>query len=102
MSTVLFHGGIGELWPRSIIKPNMAHMRYVDNCPECELQRRNIHAGFDPPTPHGFVYATTDRDYARYYASRAVKGWLYEVRLSDDAEPSTEDPFPTWRASSGQ
>lgn len=78
----------------------MAHTRYLDNCPQCEAQRNHqLISGFDPPTPHGFVYATSDREYARYYASRAVKGWLYEVQLADDAEPSTEDPFPTWRAS---
>ncbi len=96
----LFHGGAASLWPGHIIKPNMSHTRYFDGCSQCEAQRLNLNIeGFDPITPHGFVYATLDREYARYYASRAGKGWLYEVRLADDAEPSTEDPFPTWRAS---
>ena len=99
----LFHGGVGDLWSGHIIKPDMAHARYVDNCPQCEAQRAEvIVAGFDPPTPHGFVYATLDREYARYYASRAIRGWLYEVELIGEIEESTEDPFPTWRSPSAK
>lgn len=97
----LFHGGGPELWPGSTILPNMAHTRYLDDCPQCTAQRNGYGgiAGYDPATPEGFVYATSDRDYARYYASRAIKGWLYEVELDDaSAEESQEDPFPTWRA----
>lgn len=44
------------------------------------------------------MYATSDVPYARFYASRAVRGWLYRVELQGDVEPSTEDPIPTWRA----
>lgn len=100
----LFHGGVGDLWPNSIIKPNMAHARYLDGCPTCELQKsgRAGHVGLDPETPHDFVYGTSDREYARYYASRANKGWLYEIELSDPVQKSIEDPFPTWRSSSGR
>lgn len=95
--TMLFHGGMPELWRGTIIKPDMAHVRYVDNCPQCKAQKQG-QFGLDPPTPHGYVYATTDRDYARYYASRAVKGWLYQVELLGDPEKSDEDYFPTWRS----
>lgn len=97
----LYHGGARNLRRGDVITPNMAATRYVDGCAECEAQKHGAHVhGFDPPTPDNWVYATTDIPYARYYASRAVRGWLYEVTLADDAEPSTEDAFPTWRASS--
>ena len=98
----LFHGGVADLWKGSILRPNMAHRRYLDGCPECEAQKNGTSAlfGFDPETPKHFVYGTTDREYARYYASRAGHGWLYLVELDPDStEPSHEDPFPTWRAS---
>lgn len=95
----LFHGGVGDLWKGQLIKPDMAHGRLHDGCPQCEAQRLDLHVeGFDPPTPHGFVYATTDIAYARYYASRAGKGWLYEVTLDPPAEKSGEDFFETWRS----
>jgi len=97
----LLHGGIGDLWKGSLLKPDMAHVRYLDGCPTCEAQRKGHSSalGLDPETPAEFVYATTDREYARYYASRAVRGWLYEVELDPSSiEESKEDPFPTWRA----
>ena len=37
------------------------------------------------------VFATTNRRYARWYASRAVRGDLYKVLLSGDVERSEED-----------
>ena len=98
---ILFHGGTADLWKGSIVKPNMAHSRYLDGCAECEAQRNKTSSifGLDPRTPENFVYATSDREYARYYASRAFRGWLYEVELdAASIEPSNEDPFPTWRA----
>lgn len=55
---------------------------------------------FDLPTPEGWIYASEDRQYARFYASLCGLGTLYRVRLNDP-EPSTEDPFPSWRARSG-
>jgi hypothetical protein len=101
---ILFHGGGPELWPGSIILPDMAHSRFVDGCPQCEAQRSGVFMpGFDPATPEGFVYATSDKEYARYYASRAVKGWLYEVELDQSSkELSSEDFFPAWRAKSAK
>lgn len=97
---ILFHGGAPELWPGSVILPDMAHTRYQDDCPQCVAQRMGVGGTWlDPPTPEGFVYATSDKEYARYYASRAVKGWLYEVEIDPTSEEeSVEDPFPTWRA----
>lgn len=101
MTEILFHGGVGGLWPGNMILPDMAHGRYVDGCADCEAHRRGEH-GTDPLTPAGWVYASTDRPYARYYASRAVKGWLYEVELMGDVERSEEDLFPSWRARSAK
>lgn len=99
---VLFHGGAADLWKGSIVKPNMAHGRYLDDCAQCQAQKHGVSSllGMDPETPANFIYATSDREYARYYASRAGRGWLYEVELDPASiEPSKEDPFPTWRAS---
>lgn len=79
----------------------MAHARYLDGCPTCEAQKHGVSSvlGLDPETPENFIYATADREYARYYASRAGRGWLYEVELDQGSiEASVEDPFPTWRA----
>lgn len=97
----LYHGGVGGLWVGDVLKPGMAHLRHVDGCPQCAAQAaQEFVPGFDPPTPPNWVYATEDREYARYHASRAVKGSLYLVDLVGEVERSIEDPFPTWRARS--
>lgn len=94
----LYHGGVGGLWVGGVIEPDNAHMRHVEGCQQCAAQAAGVFVkGFDPPTPERWVYATTDREYARYYASRAVRGNLYVVALVGDVEESVEDPFPTWR-----
>lgn len=98
---VLFHGGAAGLRPGDVIVPGMAEHRFVDGCEICAAHARGESTTLDPLTPHDWVYATTDRPYARYYASRAVKGTLYRVRLEGDIEQSTEDEFPTWRARRG-
>lgn len=97
---ILFHGGAPELWKGRTIRPDMAHRRFHDGCAICAAHKRGLSTSIDPATPHGFVYATSDLSYARYYASRFGNGWVYEVDLASDAEPSSEDQFPTWRASS--
>lgn len=101
MTQALYHGGAPEIWRGKTILPDQATRRYHAGCKICEAQR-NGRSSLDPATPHGFVYAIADIPYARYYASRFGSGWLYEVTLSEDAEPSTEDMFPTWRASSAK
>jgi len=75
----------------------MAAHRYVEGCPCCDAQREGREGILDPATPEGWVYATRDKPYARYYASRAVGGDLYLVKLLGDLERSDEDHFPTWR-----
>ena len=95
-SRILFHGGMPGMRRGDVILPNMAEHRCVEGCPWCEAQKRG-ETLIDPPTPPDWVCATTHRLYARYYASRAVRGDLYQVRLEGDVEESTEDQFPTWR-----
>lgn len=97
----LFHGGAPGLSVGDVIVPGMAEARYVDGCPDCEAHKAGHHGPLsgDPATPPEWVYASEDRQYARYYASRAVKGWLYGVRLDGEVERSAEDPpeFKSWR-----
>lgn len=96
----LFHGGVAGLQPGELILPSHAEHRFVTGCPDCEAHRRgDTGPTGDPATPPEWVYATEDRQYARWYASRAGKGWLYRVHLEGDIERSIEDPhFATWRA----
>lgn len=97
----LYHGGVAGLAVGSVVLPNMAGHRHVEGCKQCEAQRDGTWVqGTDPGTPANWVYATSDRPYARYYASRAVLGSLYRVRLVGEVERSSEDLFPTWRAGS--
>lgn len=94
---LLWHGGAKGLIRGDTIDPDMAHTRYVEGCACCEDHKRREKT-VDPATPDGWVYATSHRLYGRYYASRAVGGDLYKVRLKGEIEQSTEDHFPTWRA----
>lgn len=53
----------------------------------------------DPlPDQRGRIYLTSDREYARYYASLAHYGDLYQVEPVGELMVSTEDHFPTWTA----
>lgn len=44
------------------------------------------------------VYLTTDREYARHYASLWGRGDLYRVEAVGDLTRSTEDTIETWTA----
>lgn len=92
MSRILFHGGVSGRRVGDVLVPGMAEHRYVKGCPHCEAQAAGVDSGIDPATPADWVYATADRPYARWYASRAVSGTLYRVRLEGDVEQSVEDP----------
>lgn len=98
---VLFHGGAPGLTPGDAVSHEHSR-RSHDGCPDCEAAARGeVGPSADPLTPDGWVYASEDRQYARYYASLYGRGWLYRVRLTDP-EPSIEDVamFPSWRARS--
>lgn len=102
MTGTLYHGGVPGLRPGDRIDPGNAEHRHIDGCPICEAHANGNTIAIDPLTPEGWVYATSDRPYGRFYASRAGLGTLYRVTLDPaTTEPSTEDPdFPTWRATS--
>jgi len=66
----LYHVGVAGLAVGSVVLPNMAGHRHVEGCKQCEAQRDGTWVqGTDPGTPANWVYATSDRPYARYYAS---------------------------------
>lgn len=95
-----FHGGVPGLKPGDTIIPSPPHV--IDGCKVCEARAMGQTAtvggaAIDPPTGRpDRVYITSDRDYARFYASRYWYGDLYTVEPVGQLEPSTEDPFPTW------
>ncbi|WP_225099012.1 hypothetical protein [Streptomyces sp. CoH27] len=72
----------------------------IDGCKACEARAkgRSVTVGGEAIAPRtgrpDLVYITSDRDYARFYASRYWYGDLYTVDPVGRLEPSTEDPFP--------
>lgn len=95
-----FHGGIPDLKPGDLITPHPP--KIVDDCPICVARANGQTAVIngepvDPATLRpDRVYITTDREYARFYASKYWQGDLYVVEPVGDLEPSTEDRFPSW------
>ncbi|MFB7443095.1 hypothetical protein ACFC01_33150 [Streptomyces mirabilis] len=95
-----FHGGVPGLKPGDLITPSSPHV--VEGCKVCEARAQGLTAmvggeAVDPPTGRpDRVYITSDRDYARFYASRYWYGDLYTAEPVGELEASTEDPFPTW------
>lgn len=105
----LWHGGVPGLRVGDLVVPGERH--YEDGCPVCaaKAEGRNFTVGgvvVDPLNVHeDRVYVTSDREYARFYASKYPLGDLYRVepvwRLGDMSplvDVGTEDPFPTWAA----
>jgi hypothetical protein len=98
---IFFHGGFPDLRPGDLITPHAPNV--VDGCAICAAKaagRQPVIEGLgvvDPLTERpDRVYITTDRDYARFYASKYPRGDLYTVEPVGEPEPSTEDHFPTW------
>lgn len=99
--TRLFHGGVPDLRPGDLIKPHPPNV--VEGCATCEARaagRNHEVPGLgvvDPATLHtDRVYVTSDREYARFYASKYWLGDLYQVEPVGDLLASDEDHFPTW------
>lgn len=97
-----FHGGVPGLKPGDLIEPHEPNV--VDGCAICQARATGQTVfvdgePIDPPTGRpDRVYITTDKEYARHYASKFPRGDLYVVEPAGELEPSTEDPFPTWCA----
>lgn len=101
--TRYFHGGIPSLKPGDLITPHPPNV--VDGCDICAAKaagQQPVVDGLgvvDPLTERpDRVYLTSDREYARFYASKYPLGDLYVVEPVGDLEPSAEDHFPTWTA----
>lgn len=97
-----WHGGVPRLRVGDLIEPG--HERaFHDGCPTCEARRAQDQGG-PAPTIDGLaeredrVYLTTERLYAKHYASLYGRGWLYRVEPVGEVEPSTEDTIPTFLA----
>jgi hypothetical protein len=94
----LFHGGVPGLAHGERIRPGHQDLRLHADCPTCQANARGEHGPWGPPTPPDRVYGTTDRQYARWYASLVGLGWLYRVRPIGELHESTEDHFPSFWA----
>ena len=98
--TRLFHGGVPRLHPGDVIEPHEPN--YVDDCPICEAHRKGaeiaVQGQIIDPANHApeYTFATSDREYARFYASKFPHGDLYVVEPLDELVASECDPFPTW------
>jgi len=98
-----FHGGIPDLKPGDLITPHAPNV--VDGCTICAAKaagQQPVIEGLgvvDPLTERADrVYVTSDREYARFYASKYPRGDLYVVEPVGALEPSTEDRFESWTA----
>ena len=96
-----YHGGVPGLRPGDLITPHAPNV--VDGCAICATKA----AGHQPYVPGlgnvdpitvrpDRIYITTDRDYARFYASKYPRGDLYTVEAVGELEVSEEDHFPSW------
>ena len=101
MSVRYWHGGMPGLRVGDLIEPG--HERATrDDCPICDARRvgTSLAAGnaiIDAPSAHrDRVYITTDRLYAKHYASLYGRGDLYRVEPIGDLLRSTEDSYETY------
>lgn len=94
----LFHGGVPGLRPGDVIEPGHERQAHV-GCPWCEARAAGgAHLGIDPLGLIDRVYATSNRMYAKHYASLWGYGDLYRVDPVGDLESSTEDTIESWHA----
>lgn len=93
----LFHGGIPGLRIGDLIEPGHDRKAH-DGCPWCEARARGeAHLGIDPIAAESDrVYFTTNRLYAKHYASLWGNGDLYRVEPVGDVLPSREDSIESF------
>lgn len=95
----LFHGGIPGLRVGDIIEPG--HDRHPHpGCPWCEARANgDAYRGIDGPSlDSDRVYCTTNRLYAKHYASLWGRGDLYRVEPVGPLVESTEDTVESFKA----
>ncbi|MCC5574539.1 hypothetical protein IMZ11_02650 [Microtetraspora sp. AC03309] len=98
---IYFHGGKPGLKAGDLILPGMPN--FVTGCPVCDAHKAGESHALEPVTKRqDRIYVTTDREYARFYASKYPKGDLYTVEPIGELVPSDEDHFPTWTAGSAR
>lgn len=94
--TRYFHGGKPGLRVGDLAIPGPPN--FLDDCPICQEVKAGRSTPFEQPTGSpDRLYITTDKAYARFYASKFPYGSLYVVKPVGELEPSTEDRFPTWK-----
>lgn len=99
---IFWHGGIPGLRSGDEIAGGHSR-RILDGCPICEARAVGGPTTIDPPTARpDHVYITTNRLYAKHYASLYGRGDLYRVEPLGDPAPSVEDSIPTWTVPSAQ
>lgn len=93
-----FHGGVDGLKPGDLLIPGQGR-KHHDGCPWCEARAKGeAHLGMDPLAQREAVYFTTDKLYAKHYASLYGAGDLYRVEPVGEALPSEEDSYETYTA----
>ena len=101
MSVRYWHGGMPGLRVGDLIEPGLERATR-DDCPICDARRvgASLAAGnaiIDAPSAHrDRIYITTDRLYAKHYASLYGRGDLYRVEPISDLLRSTEDSYETY------
>jgi hypothetical protein len=99
----LWHGGVPGVGVGGLVEGGHER-RALDGCPWCEARSRGETPALDgvaldgPSHRPAEVYLTSDREYARHYASLYGRGDLYRVVPVGDLAESAEDSFPTWTA----
>lgn len=98
----LWHGGKPGLTPGQVLLPG--HSRRIhEGCAFCAAREAGgTVAGIDPPSAKHAVYVTSDKEYARHYASLYGYGDLYTVEPVGERAVSDEDHFPTWACDSAR
>ena len=85
----LYHGGAPGFKRGDVIEPH--ETRHIDGCPICAARLDENHA------PER-VFATPERIYAKYYASKWGRGSVYIVEPVGGFERSTEDTIESYES----
>ena len=100
--TRLWHGGIPGLRVGDVLTGGQQR-KHHDGCAFCEARAKGESlGGIDPPSKLQGVYVTSDKEYARHYASLWGYGDLYVVEPLGELVPSKEDHFLSWVVSSAR